>query len=63
MLIYFLLFTLVGYFIGRLLTQDKGVILIIVLAVLWGLSSAPVWGLASLGEMFLGLYLSKIITK
>lgn len=63
MLIYFLLFTLVGYFIGRLLTQDKGVILIIVLAVLWGISSAPVWGLVSLGEMLLGLYLSKIIVK
>ena len=63
MLIYFLLFTLVGYFISRLLAQDKAVILIIVLAVLWGLSSAPVWGLASLGEMLLGLYLSKIIAK
>ena len=63
MLIYFLVFTLVGYVIGRLLMQDKGVILIIVLAVLWGVSSAPVWGLASLGEMLLGLYLSKIITK
>ena len=59
MLIYFLLFTLAGYFIGRFLTQDKGAFLIIVLAVLWGISSAPVWGLASLGEMLLGLYLSK----
>jgi hypothetical protein len=63
MFIYFLIFTLVGYFIGRLFTQDKGVILIVVLAVLWGISSAPVWGLASLGEMLLGLYLSKIIAK
>ena len=63
MLIYFIFFTLMGYFIGRLLTQDKAVILIVVLAALWGIFSAPVWGLASLGEMFLGLYLSKIITK
>jgi hypothetical protein len=63
MLIYFLLFTLAGYFIGKFFTQDKGVILIVVLAILWGISSAPVWGLASLGEMLLGLYLSRIIGK
>ena len=59
MLIYFLIFTLAGYFIGRFFSQDKGVIIIVVLAVLWGISSAPVWGLASLGEMLLGLYLYK----
>jgi hypothetical protein len=62
-LFYFLLFTLAGYFIGKFFTQDKGVILIVVLAVLWGISSAPVWGLASLGEMLLGLYLSRMLTK
>jgi hypothetical protein len=59
MLFYFLLFTLAGYFIGKFFTQDKGVILIVVLAILWGMSSAPVWGLASLGEMLLGLYFAK----
>ena len=58
MLIYFILFTLAGYFIGRFFSQDKGVIIIVVLAVLWGVSSAPVWGLVSLGEMLLGLYLA-----
>jgi hypothetical protein len=56
MLIYFILFTLAGYFIGRFFSQDKGVIIIVLLAILWGISSAPVWGLASLGEMLLGLY-------
>ena len=63
MLIYFLLFTLAGFLIGKFFSQDKGVILIVVLAILWGMSSAPVWGLASLGEMLLGLYLSKIVNK
>ena len=63
MLIYFLLFTLAGYFIGKFFKQDKGVIIIVVLAILWGISSAPVWGLASLGEMLLGLYISKLIAK
>lgn len=63
MLFYFLLFTLAGYFIGKFFSQDNGVILIVVIAILWGISSAPVWGLASLGEMLLGLYLSKIVNK
>ena len=63
MLFYFLLFTLAGYFIGKFFTQDKGVIFIVVFAILWGISSAPVWGLASLGEMLLGLYLFKLHAK
>jgi hypothetical protein len=63
MLFYFLLFTFAGYLISKIFTQDKGVIIIVVLAILWGISSAPVWGLAGLGEMLLGLYLSKIVNK
>lgn len=63
MLIYFLFFALMGYFIGRLLTRDNGVVLIVVLAVIWGISSAPVWGLASLGEMFLGFYIAQVSSK
>jgi hypothetical protein len=63
LLFYFLLFTLAGYFIGKFFTEDKGVILIVVFAILWGISSAPVWGLASLGEMLLGLYLYNIFNK
>jgi hypothetical protein len=63
MLFYFLLFTLAGYLIGKFFSQDNGVILIVVIAILWGISSAPVWGLAGLGEMLLGLYLSKIVNK
>ncbi len=59
MLGYFLIFSLLGFFIGRFLQSDKGVILIIGLAFLWGISSAPIWGLASLGEMFLGFYISQ----
>jgi hypothetical protein len=63
LLFYFLLFTLAGYLIGKFFTQDKGVIIIVVFAILWGISSAQVWGLASLGEMLLGLYLYKIFNK
>lgn len=60
MLIYFFVFALLGFFIGKQLAKDKGIGLIILLAVLWGISSAPVWGLASLGEMFLGFYIAQL---
>jgi len=63
MLIYFLIFTLAGFLIGKFFSQDKGVIIIVVLAIIWGISSAPVWGLASLGEMMFGLYLYQIFNK
>lgn len=63
MLSYFLLFTFIGFLIGNFLTKDKGIAVIIVGAIIWGIYSAPIWGLASLGEMFLGLYLSKAISQ
>ena len=59
MIVYFLIFGLLGYLIGKILPQDKGVLLIILLAIIWGISSAPIWGLVSLGELFLGFYLAK----
>jgi hypothetical protein len=58
MLVYFLIFTLLGFLIQRNFA-DKSAIIIISLAVIWGLSSAPIWGLASLGEMFLGKYIAQ----
>ena len=60
MLAYFLIFTLLGFFIGKFLAQDKAVLLIIVISVFWGISSAPIWGLASLGELFVGLYIATL---
>lgn len=62
MIAYFFVFSLLGYFIGKILHQDKGVFLIILLSTLWGVSSAPIWGLASLGELFLGFYIAKLMS-
>ena len=58
MLVYFLIFTLIGFLIQRNF-EDKSTLIIISLAVIRGLSSATVWGLASLGEMFLGKYIAQ----
>ncbi len=63
MLMYFLVFSLLGFFIGKLMTKNKGVALIVILSVLWGISSAPIWGLASLGELFFGFYIAQIVSK
>lgn len=60
MLIYFIVFTLVGFLIQRNF-ENKSILIIISLAALWGLSSGAVWGLASLGEMFLGKYIAQEI--
>ncbi len=63
MLAYILIFSLLGFLIGRFLSRNNGVILIVSLSILWGISSAPVWGLASLGEMLLGFYISQISSR
>ena len=60
MLFYFLIFTIVGFVIQRKL-NDRGTQIIIVLAILWGFISGPIWGLVSLGEMFLGYYVAQEI--
>ena len=62
MIFYFFVFTLIGFLIYQFF-EKKGVIVIIVISIIWGLSSAAVWGLASLGEMFLGFYLAQMIKK
>jgi len=58
MLFYFLIFTVIGFFIQRKM-KDSGIQVIIVIAILWGLISGAIWGLVSLGEMFLGYYFSQ----
>ena len=60
MLAYFVIFSMLGFFIGKNLSQDKAVFLIVGIAIFWGLFSAPVWGLACLGELLIGLYIAKM---
>ncbi|MDG1454004.1 MAG: hypothetical protein P8Q17_06185 [Methylophilaceae bacterium] len=60
---YFLILTFAGFLIGNFLTQHKGVVIIIIIAILWGISTEVIWGLVSLGELLLGFYLSKIIAE
>jgi len=57
MLAYMLIFGLLGFFLNKYFNKD-GTTAIIVIAIIWGFVSGPIWGFVSLGEMFLGFYIA-----
>jgi hypothetical protein len=64
MFMYFLLFTIIGAGVGKFIEEPKtALIVIVVIATLWGLSSQMIWGLVSLGELFLGYFLVRHLSK
>jgi len=58
MLFYFFIFTLTGFLIYKFFDKN-GAFAIIIISIIWGFTSGAVWGLASLGEMFLGFYIAQ----
>jgi RsiW-degrading membrane proteinase PrsW (M82 family) len=58
MLFYFLIFAVIGFFMHKYF-YENGPMIIIVIALIWGIVSGAIWGLVSLGEMFLGFYIAK----
>jgi len=64
MFMYFLIFTIIGAGLGKFIEEPKTALaIIIVIATLWGLFSQLIWGLVSLGELFLGYFLVKQLSK
>lgn len=64
MLMYFIIFTVCGFIIGTLAKDiNKAIPIIIVLSILWGLANAPIWGLATLGELSLGFFIYLMVSK
>jgi len=64
MFLYFLLFTIIGAGLGKFIAEPKtALVIIVVLATLWGLSTQLIWGLVSMGELFLGYFLVKQFKK
>ena len=58
MLMYFIVFTVLGFFLGAMVEDvKKAAPVIIGASILWGLIYAPIWGFAVLGEMSLGFYI------
>ena len=62
MLFYFFIFTLIGFLIYKYFGK-QGAVAIVIISIIWGFSSEAVWGLASLGEMFLGFYIAQSFLK
>ena len=64
MLAHFIVFALLGFFISKTVRTDKtSVAIIIAIAVVWGLFNQAIWGLVTLGELFLGYYVGKATSK
>jgi hypothetical protein len=64
MILYFLLFTGVGFLIAKSIESERnGFFIAVVVSIIWGMSSQPIWGLVTLGELLLGFILGKVIFK
>ena len=64
MIKYFLFFTIIGFLIPKLIkTERNGLIFVIAISIIWGLSNQPIWGLVTLGELLLGLLINRIVFK
>ncbi len=61
---YFIVFTIIGFVIGTVVRDiNKAIPIIIGASILWGLISAPIWGLATLGELSLGFYIYVMVNN
>jgi len=59
MLMYFIIFSIVGFVIGKFQNnQQTAFIIIIAIAVLWGISHKLIWGFVSFGELALGYFIA-----
>lgn len=64
MLTYFIVFSIVGFIIGKFQNnQQTAFIIIIAIAILWGISHKPIWGFVSLGELALGYFIAMMTSR
>ena len=62
MLMYLIIFSVLGAGIKHFIANEKGAVgLIVFIAFLWGLSHQAIWGFVTLGELFLGYFVYSIV--
>ncbi len=61
MIKYFIIFTAIGLLIGRLSRLDARLFYIAIISLAWGAHTEFIWGLAAMGELFLGSLISRAI--
>jgi hypothetical protein len=55
MLKYFLLFSLLGWLVAKIVDDIRSVFIIyFLIAIMWGAFTAPIWGFVAFGELFVG---------
>lgn len=61
MLKYFLVFSILGFALSALIKNDKPIFVVFaVIAAVWGISTASIWGFVSFGELCIGFSIYKI---
>lgn len=61
---YFIIFTIIGFAIGRFIPSPKvGFFYIAFISIFWGSHSEVIWGLAALGELSLGYLVATIFVN
>ena len=61
---YLIIFSLLGFLLSKFIEEDKTVFgVFLAISVIWGLSSAPIWGLVTFGELALGYGISKVLIR
>jgi len=64
MLKYVIIFSLLGFLLSKFIEEDKTVFgVFLAISVIWGLSSAAIWGLVTFGELTLGYGISKALSS
>ena len=64
MLKYIIIFTGLGYVLSLFVAESKALVLIFcAIAFAWGLATAPIWGLVTLGELFLGYGIKTVLSS
>ena len=64
MLKYVIIFSLLGFLLSKFIEEDKTVFgVFLAISVIWGLSSDPIWGLVTFGELTLGYGISKALKR
>jgi hypothetical protein len=61
MFTYFIIFTIVGFAIGRIMIEkEKSFAVMIIIAIIWAFTYNLFWGLVVFGELTLGYFISEI---
>lgn len=64
MFTYFIIFSMVGFAIGKIQpNQQIAFTIIIVISIFWGITHKPIWGFVSFGELAFGYLITNLTNR